>query len=317
MSLDIDLLGSFGVSSDTLADINALIDGVDIGDTNNVVEDQGRCPDCNIAMEITVSECICPQCGLIKEYVIDAHKSPDDLITGTTSRGRYYTVGDYSKTQLATIMAQLSGNAREFEGNAFPPNVLTAAAETYNKIQKHTVEEPSGGQKKFVKRGSIKDEILAALIYFEGIRVAGLPRKRRDITKFMKLSGGFARGENILRDLAAEGVIELPQIEDTIEGYIDRYIDALDIDDDRVREFVIESVNASETARICMTSLLSSKIAGALYTAIIGLKLPIPVADIEAAADGCKRNTFKKFYEAIKGNRKVFGDIVKKHGLSL
>jgi transcription initiation factor TFIIIB Brf1 subunit/transcription initiation factor TFIIB len=119
-----------------------------------------------------------------------------------------------------------------------------------------------------VRRGNIKDEVLAGLIYFECIR-ASIVRKKKDIALFMKLpTNGFSRGEDILRNLQAEGKIDIPVDEEPIEGFVDRYLEELNLDNPNYIKFIVELVDESERRKIGMNSQLSSKAVGALWIII-------------------------------------------------
>lgn len=310
-----------------------LVDDSAFDDLNKVVEvddlPHNHCPDCNIAMIFSHSEYCCPQCHRVETHT-ELFKEREDISTGVvristgSHKGKFYNISsDYSKTQKKCIYDQLVRNHMNFQGNAFPLTVLSAVAERYNNIQKFITEDDIDsegnirGQKKFVRRGSIKDEVLAGLIHFECIR-EGLVRKKKDIAEFMKLpTSGFSRGEDILRNLHAEDKVDIPVDDEPLEGFIDRYLEALEIDDDpRYSAFIVDIVNASERSRIGMSSQISSKIVGALWIIICRCKLNISVAELERAADNTKKNTFIKFYKDVTSRPRVFLPIFKKHGIA-
>ena len=84
----------------------------------------------------------------------------------------------------------------------------------YNDIQKLDIQVfGDNGEvlktKKFVKRGSIKDETLGACLHFTCI-LAELPRRKKDIAEFMKLqTNGISNGISNLRELHQEGKINI------------------------------------------------------------------------------------------------------------
>lgn len=276
---------------------------------NKLVDEQvekkyNYCPDCpDTPMVLSQNEYQCPQCGQVRGY--EEAKDHDDVaggsvrITTGTSKGRYFTNnGDYAKTQKKFILEQLIQNQSAFTGNAFPRDVLNAVATQYNSIQKLITED----EKKFVRRGNIKDEVLAGLIYFECVR-KGLVRKKKDIATFMKLpTNGFSRGEDILRNLQAEGRIDIPVDAEPIEGFVDRYLEALNIDNQSYAQFITKLVQESERKKIGMSSQLSSKIVGSIWLLINKCDLKITAAQLEKAADNTKKNTFVKFYKIVGEN---------------
>jgi len=294
-----------------------------------VEEKYNYCDDCNIPMIHNASEYQCGQCNQSKPFY-DMFKDYSDTsnrsirITTGTNKGRFYNItNDYSKTQMKSIMDQLNQKQSEYSGPAFPHNILLAAAVKYNEIQKFITEDSIDehgnvcGQKKFVRRGNIRDETLAGLIYFEGIR-EHLVRKKRDVAEFMKLhTCGFSRGEDILRSLHAEGKIDIPVDEEPIDGYIDRYMEALNLDKPSYVGFVTDIVNLSEQRKVGMSSQLSSKIVGAIWILIQRCKLGISSDKLEKATDNTKRNTFIKFYNVVNTNIKLFVGIFNKYNVPL
>lgn len=287
------------------------------------------CSDCNIPMELSGTEYQCNLCGLtsrnetegtIKDH--DETVSANIRITTGANRGRFYNItSDYTKTQKKMIIDQLLQHQVHYAGPSFPINVLNATATQYNRIQKIITEDEidENGivtrQKKFVRRGGIKDEVLAGLIYFECIREK-LVRKKKDIATFMGLvTNGFARGENILRNLEAEGKIEIPVDEEPIEGFIDRYLEALNLDDPNYSKFIIDIIVESEKKKIGMNSQISSKIVGAVWILINRCRLGISAQALEKAADNTKKNTFTKFYNIVFANMDVFGMIFDKYNI--
>ena len=285
------------------------------------------CPECEIPMILAGSDYQCQECGLVQPFA-ESEKNHDDTVSGSiristgTNKGRFYnTTGDYTKIQMKIILDQLKANQATYVGANIPFNVLKAAATQYNRIQKFITEDDLDangklrGQKKFVRRGNIKDEVLAALIYFEGVREKVI-RKKKDIAVFMKLpTFGFSRGEDILRNLHAEGKINIPVDDEPIDGYVDRYMDGLGLDNQQHIQFVIDIVNESETHKLGMTSQLSSKIVGAMWILVVKCNMKITHAQLEKATDNTKRNTFNKFYNVVMQNINVFRHIFIKYGI--
>jgi len=276
--------------------------------------DHRICADCNVALIISGSELSCPDCGMITakgESGMDTTAS-----TGTikiaTGRGRYYNFsGDYSRTQKKAIEDQLNKNNNAMSENKLPKNIINNVASVYNVIQQMIVS--CGGQeKKFVRRGNIKDEVLAAIIYYECIR-SGVARQIKDIAEFMKLPvNGFSRGDDILRTIHRQKKLDLPIDASSDELFADRYFESLNLDAN-YKTFVMDIVYTSERAQICMQSTMSSKIVGVIWILISQMGFDVTIEKLENSADKIKKNTFMKFYTAVQKDPITFVPIFEKY----
>lgn len=290
------------------------------------------CPDCKIPMTLSNNEHHCPACNLIRTFDADTvgdhgeSTSGNIRITTGTYKGKFYNLNnDYARTQRKLIETQLLHNNAVTKGPAIARDILIKSAAGYNSIQKMIVDEvieiegndgeiiQSVSQKKFVRRGNIKDEVLAAFVYFECIR-AGATRKKKDIAAFMQLqAGGFSRGEDILRTLHAEGKIDIPVDEEPTEDFVDRYLEALNLENPDYKGFILDLIELSEKRKIGMNSHISSKIVGAIWILIQQLNLPISAVQLEKAADNTKKNTFTKFQTVVRNSMNVFAPIFKEY----
>jgi hypothetical protein len=113
---------------------------------------------------------------------------------------------------------------------------------------------------------------------------------------------GFSRGEDILRSLHAMGKLDLPIDEEPIDGFVERYLEALNLENPAYSKFVIELVNRTEELKIGMNSQLSSKIVGSIWILIDKLKIQITAAQLEKSCDQTKKNTFMKFHKIVMEN---------------
>jgi hypothetical protein len=270
-------------------------------------------------MALDGSDYTCTQCGHVVRMFVEAENRND--IEGGTIRlasggrkGRLYTInGSGAQLRKRLIMTLLLQNQSNYKGIPFPLNILTTVVNQYNDIQvKYTAKFPD---RKFVHRAAIKDEILAGLIKFECMR-SNVARKNKDIAQLMKLpSSGFAKGENMLRELHAQGVSDLVINEDPLIGYLPRYLDALGMADERYYDFVSEMVEYSESIFMGYRSQISSKIVGCLWIIICKCKLPITDKDLERATDNTKKNTFVKFYDLVMSNICVYVNIFNKYDI--
>jgi transcription initiation factor TFIIIB Brf1 subunit/transcription initiation factor TFIIB len=273
-------------------------------------------------------EYICESCGIVVPNSDAETQSYDDKGTsGSAScRSKYYSSGtDYSHTQRKYIADQLTNNAKDYKGKPILDSVLSEVATSYNNIQRHVAAKKQAGEaptnadtsagKRWVRRGGIKDEVLACLLYFECIR-QGDARKKRDIAQFMKLStSGFSRGEGIVRELQTRGDVELPECDDVPSQLIRRYCSVLGVE--YYAGFVREIVEESEKRKIGMHSQVSSKIVGTIWVLLTHMHRKITAAELEKCTDGTKKNTFMKFSNLIPKYMDAFSPIFIKYGVPI
>jgi hypothetical protein len=267
-------------------------------------DDQNKCPQCQSDMYLDKCEYHC-LCGYVCSLWVECEPDKEDQMGGTIKltsgncKGRVYAInGTGPQLRKRVTMLQLIQNQSKSDIN-FPHDLFAAVANLYNTIQANYLEKCN---KKFVHRGSIKDEILAALIKFECIKKK-ITRKNKDIAKFMQLqTTGFSRGEDIVRELHARGLIDIIVDEDPLI-YVDRYLEALDLHNDenydRYRSFIIDIVSFSELIKIGMSSQISSKIVGCLWILINKCKLSITLEMLEKKTDDIGKNTYIKFYKLV------------------
>lgn len=297
-----------------------------LADRSNVVMPRSNatranyCPDCpDVPMLLCLSEYRCSQCFRTESADITAAdiKGPGN----GNSLNRFRGPGEYTKTQKESIMRLLKSNLDSYNGDKFQLDVLEEVATQYNNIQQITEEthDESGnvnGEKKFVRRSNIKNEVLAALIYFECMN-RGLVRKKKDIATFMKLpANGFSTGEDILRTLAADGKFYIPVDDEPIEGFANRYLETLGIEGEtaeRYVKFITEIIAIAEAKMIGVNSLPPSKVAGTIWILVTQLKLKITVDTLESACDQTKKNTFIKFFNAVFGKIDLFKAVFGKY----
>lgn len=279
------------------------------------------CDVCQVSMIHNKNEWCCPVCNIVKDYEDNVSDNEDSVaITIKRSvgmyKGRYYNMNvDYSKIQRKTIDALLKSYAGAYEGVPIPYDLLQETADIYNSIQKLRIE-PKGGdgtgavQKKFVRRHTIKDEILAAILY-SVCSNHGCTRKRKDIAKFMQLStGGFSKGEHIIRTLNAEGKIELAKNDDDIMSFVTRYLGSLKIKTKENKRYVERIVSLSEDKFVSMTSHISSKVAGAVWILTEKLDMKVSIKEFESACDNIKKSTFIKFVNEVRKHESLFAEVL-------
>lgn len=299
----------------------AIADGMSVSQLEEKKIAQNYCPDCpEMPMQLQNSEYKCPGCMRTESAEIVGI----DIRTlmGANTLGRFRGAGEYARTQKESVLRQLKNNNDSYSGGKFPLDLLDDVATQYNTIQNSTedVYDSEGTiikTKKFVRRSNVRDEVLAALIHFECVRRTDV-RKKKDIAAFMKLqTNGFSSGENILRNLYAEGKISIDIGDEPVEGFATRYLDCLGIENDNYVNFVTDIINVAEQKKIGVNSFTSSKVVGTIWILITQLKINISVEQLEQAGDNTKKNTFIKFYKEVAKNNKLFAHVFRKYGVPL
>lgn len=290
------------------------------------------CPACNIKMMNDDNGMSCSICGLVAQSVSKQHDVIDagriKRSTGS-KKGKIFTMSgnNTEATQKKNIRGQLQIYADAYKGAPIPPDILTSVTNQYIDIQKKVTNreniikiekgEPRG-RKQFIHRGNLKDEILATLISYECVR-RGCTRKSADIALFMQLqTAGFSDGEKEIRQLAADGIIELPTDENEIDGFIYRYMARLMLPEElhnNCRNFVTDIVNLSDQYNIDISSQPVTKIAGCLWAYVSYKHIKYSLDQLEAATDNTKRNTFMKFFIKIVSNMNIFRIVFEKHNV--
>jgi transcription initiation factor TFIIIB Brf1 subunit/transcription initiation factor TFIIB len=265
------------------------------------------CPTCNVPMGVNGSEFICPSCSLQCANMLGNKDDYSECMRGSS---HFKSNIPYDKTQRKIILTQIKQNFKI--GLELPDDIAERVATRYNNIQKTCAD----GSSKFVRRGHIKNGILAALIYNECIR-SHCARKKRDIALLMKLPcDGFSRGETILRSLMSQGSIPNDTIcEETADCYLPVYMERLKILDKKASAFVLEIVNRAEHLNIASSSLLESKVVGAIWLYIKFTNLGITPGELETKTNNTKKSTFSKFSKAVEGKMHLFQDIFDTYGI--
>lgn len=280
---------------------------LNIEDTDDI---PGICPTCLTAMNITGVDYQC-KCGYICSNAVEETRDHGDAVstslrraTGTYKGRMYNSTNDYAKAQKKMIVEQLMRNRRDYNGDKIPENILQKTAEIYNGIQRNH-ESDEDQEKKFVRRGPIKDEILSFLIE-KVCESEGLARSQQEISQFMKLrNNGYARGEKIVNSLIAAGRLALPEPVSDAVRHTDHFFEKMNITEPRYHKFVCDIFDISEQLQICMQSQPASKIVGAIYLLVRSEGLKFTAADIERFTS-IKKNTFNKFYKELVANKSVF-----------
>lgn len=282
------------------------------------------CKSCNRRM-ILLDEIVyeCPVCNLHHHHQVSIAdtNNTDELQTrdasGNVHKSRTRS-SDYRSIQIQANKfklitandnwAKLTGRDRIHE------EILDEAAKLYSSLQ--TAYYGLRGVK-FVRRGNIKDQILASLVY-RLLKKKGLVRQRAEIAQIFGLEvTGFSTGESQVQEL--DKALNLDLISDPMEELIDyasRYLkqlestSGLNVYNNRNLQFVIDIVMRAEVIKCGIHCYLYSRVAGAIYVLTLELGLGLKNRIIEAACDSCKKNTFERFRKIIMINQRYFQDLI-------
>jgi len=311
-------------------DLISYIDEMTFCDAQNA--DYLKCNNCQVIMVTAESYLECPNCGVIKEIELDIkdkNETPGNSLI-KVSLGGYSTFSgamDSGRSQRKQIMDQLMQlNEKNKHNIKIPKNILESCAKGYNEIQKLVIDKLDKigeicGQKRFVRRGNVKNEILGAWLYYECL-LNGLPRKKKDIALFMNLpNDGISAGEGVLRALHNEKKIKLPINLDPSPDIIKRYIKNIGISEKsnnflRYCNFTEEILNLATQYKIGITSINNSKIIGIIWILIEKERLDISKDQLEILCDNTKKTTFMKFAKLIGENIEKFYNIFEKYGIN-
>lgn len=297
---------------DDVEDMFAALEAATFDYSMSPSEAHNMCTECGIAMDQSTTDYRCPYCGLVKpndhEIAIprsDVASSSVRITTGANA-GRFHSASsNYSSKQKKDVSVLLNARANEYKGSPISPDILAAAASNYNEIQKYVTEDKLDqegnvvGVQKFVRRSNVRLEILAAIIYFALVS-RGVGRKKKDISDFMGLNvQGFSRGEDIVRDIVSKGQVSFTIEDETPQGYVSRYLGAMNADKPNYSQFVVRIVEIAEKEHIGPTFQTPSKIAGAIWLLVIKCSLNFSAKDIEKHTDKTRSTTFIKFFKLI------------------
>lgn len=161
-------------------------------------------------------------------------------------------LNDFKKYRTAYI---------ESGGNAIQLDACRRAAVYFNEIQRNNI----------VRRSENKKKIMAACLYMACISLGFAP-SRVEIAGLMQLSGkGIASGENFVRSLVAQGMMNIDINADQCRPEITTIFAQLGYehkDYNLLREAVYEVVQVAIDNSIGTNSVLRSKVAGATFVVL-------------------------------------------------
>lgn len=230
----------------------------------------------------------------------------------TRTRRSDYRAVQIQKNRIELILKNDAYHDRT--GNPkIPEEILDEAVRFYSSIQTMYYNLR---QKKFVKRGNIKNQILAFLV-FVLMKRKRLSNQRVTITNIFDLDHtGFSAGETQILEIAKLLGIDL--IHDTMDEIVDltsRYLMSLDmatgenIYTQRNIQFVLDVITRASVIKCGMHCYVYSRVSGAVFMLINELGLSFKNKVIENACDHCKKNTFERFRKIVMINYRYFEDI--------
>ncbi len=273
------------------------------------------CPTCKTPMKLDAetNECRCSTCGLMSESTTDTGVcTKSNSIRIVDSRGntqsRYFAGdADYSDTQRQTIVDELRTKNERYSGDKLPAIIIEETANMYNSLQQLEIDGA-----KFVRRGKVKDEILAAIIYMKCLE-QNIVKSKKDVAALMELPrNGFCRGDTNLRKLASRGYIKLVEKENVLDMFVDEYMKATKLSEDarcaQYRAFLIDLVKTADDKKISQGSQVPSKVVGAIWILLNAARHPLSknVSQFESMCNNCKKNTFNKFCIEVMKRRDIF-----------
>jgi transcription initiation factor TFIIIB Brf1 subunit/transcription initiation factor TFIIB len=266
---------------------------------------------CDVVMIISNNALLCSICGRNQVYTAidtDIACNKRAYIKVGNSNKFYNTQQDSSITQRDNIKNHLNMMQAQYEHYQFPASVLNNVVEQYSQIQQYTV-----------KRGNAKNEILAALIFYE-CNNQNCERKCKDVATFMQLKKrGFSQGKVLLRELVNLGVLNIKLLSESSKGYTERYLEIFETKYKGISkycDFIIKIIYIMDDSAIDCGSLISSKVIGCIWYINIKCDYGLTIKELENECDHTKCNTIKKFYDIIVNNFDLFYDILVEYGFA-
>lgn len=271
--------------------------------------------------ESNANKLVCDICGAVKEGAdqLGDHERPSSstvsIIVGKGKKRTYNLTNTNTEQRAAAILADLDAKAKTYRERhnqeAVPRTVLINAARQYAEMQE-LYPELCGAR--FIRRGDVRDNIIAALIY-DKANEQRIGRKKEVIAELMDLKkNGFSEGMIALRNASLSGIVALSN-NDPTEGFASRYLDTLGILNDTNLKFVCGIIDYISKYNISPSSQLSSKIVGVIWLLIKSSDLSITMKDLEHASDNTRENTITMLHKTLMRNIDKFIPIYRAYGV--
>jgi transcription initiation factor TFIIIB Brf1 subunit/transcription initiation factor TFIIB len=284
-----------------------------------------NCTECNIQMQPNINNTLtCPECGFIKTVIIENLEYEPSMAGYNTNENYHIPIkcigknsfqyqkylrnntSQYSiiqETSIKRILEKLNYKSDNF---IIPKNIIQNVLNQYKKIRETSK----------IHRGEILKGILGSLLYYECLK-EGIIRKPKELAKWYEISeNDLSKGDKILRDLAENGVIDLPINKEYNDEYIESYLKRMDLDIkyslflNELLDIINENKVGNPNAR------LSTKISALIFLLIISKKYAITTEAISEEFD-ISISTFKTFYMEIYKNKHLINHILQKYNIEL
>jgi transcription initiation factor TFIIIB Brf1 subunit/transcription initiation factor TFIIB len=284
-----------------------------------------NCTECNIQMQPNINNTLtCPECGFIKTVIIENLEYEPSMAGYNTNENYHIPIkcigknsfqyqkylrnntSQYSiiqETSIKRILEKLNYKSDNF---IIPKNIIQNVLNQYKKIRETSK----------IHRGEILKGILGSLLYYECLK-EGIIRKPKELAKWYEISeNDLSKGDKILRDLAENGVIDLPINKEYNDEYIESYLKRMDLDIkyslflNELLDIINENKVGNPNAR------LSTKISALIFLLIISKKYSITTEAISEEFD-ISISTFKTFYMEIYKNKHLINHILQKYNIEL
>lgn len=284
-----------------------------------------NCTECNIQMQPNINNTLtCPECGFIKTVIIENLEYEPSMAGYNTNENYHIPIkcigknsfqyqkylrnntSQYSiiqETSIKRILEKLNYKSDNF---IIPKNIIQNVLNQYKKIRETSK----------IHRGEILKGILGSLLYYECLK-EGIIRKPKELAKWYEISeNDLSKGDKILRDLAENGVIDLPINKEYNDEYIESYLKrmGLDIKYSLFLNELLDIINENKVGN--PNARLSTKISALIFLLIISKKYSITTEAISEEFD-ISISTFKTFYMEIYKNKHLINHILQKYNIEL
>ena len=296
-------------------------------DINNINKNCKLCVNCNSSLTINYNQTICNTCGFENNYDIsfdndntfmDSGYSNNDFvnfkITGKNSYSLQKTTlkicSNYDQYRKLTIIREINlwnNHSGEFK---IPKHIMREAIEMFCKIKKAD----------YVFRKDNKKGVLSACLYYSCYN-NGIIKTPQEMAKYVGIQEKFhSYGDRVLQDLNDKEIISIPSKMDSINKYIDKYFELLDIDK-IYKPFVINIIKKLEESNIHLLhdSKNNTKCIGAIYLLIQRIPKLKQKISKEKIEKECKisKTTFIRYFKIINLYYKTIKVIFKRYSIPM
>lgn len=277
------------------------------------------CDNCLEPMQVKANELVCLLCGLVEPIMQESDDTTNkssgmiSINNGKYTRKFHASTHNNNITRYEYTKRMLNVLQSRSKIIKIPDNVLDNVAVKFTNIK---IINESGEEHQLIKRGILKRQILAVMIYYFAA-AEGIQYKKSVIATWAELpTDGFARAESFLRDINELYKLGIPFDNENTNNFISRYFKSIGIIDTNYIKFAQELVDFTENKKILMSLKLSSKAAGALWVVITHCKMKYSIDEVERCTDNTRSSTFNKFSTTIKKHQRThFSEIFIKYNI--